>query len=224
MEFEVPSTPAGVEDAMARVGAALDALPLSSMDRGQCTVGLQEALNNALLHGNRHRPGTRIRVAVEPGDRCIEFRVADEGRGFDARRHLAYAERLAQMRDGMRGRPGGVEPRGLGIAIMHRTFAEVEFSRGGSEVRLVYRYDPRADPDRDVRRFDVRCSVQGPTFPGRIEIRPGPPGEFHWLLIVHRPPVPTRIAGACPGEPGLEAALGAIRADPRIAKMRLEIL
>ncbi len=220
MEFDVPSTEEGIEEAIALLEAFLIETTLSEMARGQCSIGLQEGVRNAHQHGNRGRPGSRIRLAALLGHESIEFRVADDGAGFDPRPYLVQAERLREFPTA-RGRPCGPEIGGLGIMMMERIFSSVDYSARGNEVRLVYRHD--ADPDRGRCRYEIHAAVLGEPVPAWLEIRPGPAGRFSWVLGLDRPPVPTRIQGSGPGEPDLARALAAIRSDRRIAKMRLAI-
>lgn len=46
-------------------------------------VALSEALNNAIIHGNRSDPALRVRYSVECLDDVIRCVVEDEGEGFD---------------------------------------------------------------------------------------------------------------------------------------------
>jgi len=66
-------------------------------------VALTEAVNNAIVHGNRHNPALLVRYSVvcrEDGVHCV---VEDEGEGFDVE---AVADPTAPenlLRDGGRG-------------------------------------------------------------------------------------------------------------------------
>ena len=89
-------------------------------------LALEEALVNAMKHGNRLAPDLSVHVAYLATPERVEIRVADEGLGFD---------------------PGGVpdptvdenleRPCGRGIMLMRCYMDEVAFSASGNEVAMV---------------------------------------------------------------------------------------
>ncbi|NJK83090.1 MAG: ATP-binding protein [Saprospiraceae bacterium] len=46
-------------------------------------VSLTEAVNNAIIHGNRRDRSKKVEVYVEKSIKDIIFRVCDQGKGFD---------------------------------------------------------------------------------------------------------------------------------------------
>ncbi len=46
-------------------------------------IALTEAVNNAITHGNREDASKFVHIDTEHKNRCITFRISDEGRGFD---------------------------------------------------------------------------------------------------------------------------------------------
>jgi serine/threonine-protein kinase RsbW len=91
-------------------------------------LAVEEALINAIKHGNRFSPDKRITVLAEVGKDAAAFTIADEGGGFD---------------------PGSVpdptadenieKPSGRGIMLMRAYMDEVAYNQRGNEVRLVKR-------------------------------------------------------------------------------------
>jgi serine/threonine-protein kinase RsbW len=61
--------------------------------RGRCPMGddqffnlviaMTEAVNNAIVHGNRLDPGRRVRYSLECRDEGVHCVIEDEGEGFD---------------------------------------------------------------------------------------------------------------------------------------------
>jgi len=94
-------------------------------------LALEEALVNAMKHGNGFDPNLSVYVWYRATPERVEIRVADEGRGFD---------------------PGGVpdptadenleRPCGRGIMLMRCYMDEVTFSREGNEVSMVKHRQP----------------------------------------------------------------------------------
>ncbi len=50
---------------------------------GNILVSLTEAVNNAMIHGNRNDSQKRVNVSVERDQEAVAVRVSDEGKGFD---------------------------------------------------------------------------------------------------------------------------------------------
>ena len=46
-------------------------------------TAVREAVSNAVIHGNKEQPGTRVDVVFELADDCIRITVTDQGDGFD---------------------------------------------------------------------------------------------------------------------------------------------
>lgn len=46
-------------------------------------TAVREAVTNAVIHGNKEQPGTRVDVVFELADECIRITVVDQGDGFD---------------------------------------------------------------------------------------------------------------------------------------------
>jgi anti-sigma regulatory factor (Ser/Thr protein kinase) len=89
-------------------------------------LALREALGNAVVHGNREDPKTKVHVRCRcrPGHE-ISIVVTDEGQGFDFER--IAGEALASDPAAEHGR---------GIRLMKAYMDDVHFERGGSEVHM----------------------------------------------------------------------------------------
>lgn len=92
---------------------------------GNMLVALTEAVNNAILHGNKSNPGKKIDVMLTSSDKKISFTVKDQGDGFDF-------ESLPDPTN-----PENIEkPHGRGVFLMRHLADTVEFEDNGSTVRL----------------------------------------------------------------------------------------
>jgi len=91
-------------------------------------LALEEALVNAMRHGNQFDPNRSVRVSYRISPDRVEIRVVDEGHGFDP----------SQVPD-----PTADEnldkPCGRGIMLMRCYMDKVEFSPRGNEVFMVKR-------------------------------------------------------------------------------------
>jgi serine/threonine-protein kinase RsbW len=98
-------------------------------------LALQEALSNAVVHGNRvdARKLVQVRCQCELG-KGVSIVVTDQGQGFDPK---AVPDPLAVERL--------EEEHGRGLHLMRLAMDEVSFGRGGSEVHM------RKGPARGLR-------------------------------------------------------------------------
>ena len=91
-------------------------------------LALEEGLNNAIRHGNGFDPHKVIEVVYDVDDRQAVITITDQGRGFDPRQvpDPTADENLEK-------------PCGRGIMLMRAYMDEVQFCRGGQQVRLIKR-------------------------------------------------------------------------------------
>jgi serine/threonine-protein kinase RsbW len=89
-------------------------------------LALREALNNAVVHGNREDPETKvhIRCRYQPGKE-LSIVVTDQGKGFDFEKVIG---------NGIATDPNSEH--GRGIQLMKTYMDDLHFERGGSEVHM----------------------------------------------------------------------------------------
>jgi serine/threonine-protein kinase RsbW len=108
-------------------------------------LALQEALNNAVVHGNRLDAHKLVHVhcRCEVGE-GISLTVSDQGQGFDAR--TVPDSVTVENLEGDHGR---------GIHLMKLAMDEVSFEQRGTEVHMCKRVarNPRADVRSDSSGF-----------------------------------------------------------------------
>jgi serine/threonine-protein kinase RsbW len=89
-------------------------------------LALREALVNAVVHGNREHPETKVHIRCRcwPGKE-ISIVVTDQGKGFDFEKtagHTVMSDPCSEQ--------------GRGIQLMKAYMDIVHFERGGSEVHM----------------------------------------------------------------------------------------
>jgi len=94
-------------------------------------LALEEAMTNAVRHGNRCDPSKRVIVRYRVGPDCIEIEIADEGPGFEPER--VPDPTLPENID---------RPNGRGIMLMRAYLDLVEYLGRGNVVRLVKHNQP----------------------------------------------------------------------------------
>lgn len=96
---------------------------------GKILISTVEAVNNAILHGNRGDRNKNVTVIVNADGNIFDVTVADEGEGFD------YSV-LPDPTD-----PGNIENlHGRGVFIMKNLSDTIEFNKAGNEVRMKFKY------------------------------------------------------------------------------------
>ena len=127
-EWVIPSDLIAARDV---VGELLDEAEAAGYTEGVCfaiRLALEEALSNAIKHGNCCDPAKKVKVCAEVDKRRASVSIADEGEGFNP----------ADVPD-----PTADEniekPSGRGIMLMRAYMDEVVYNRRGNEVRITKR-------------------------------------------------------------------------------------
>ena len=94
---------------------------------GNILIAMTESVNNAMHHGNKSNPLKNVVVNYEISDSQLTFEVADEGAGFEF-------DSLPDPTD-----PKNIEkPHGRGVFLMKNLSDHIEFSEGGSTVKMIF--------------------------------------------------------------------------------------
>ena len=93
-------------------------------------LALDEALNNAVRHGNSGNPDKQVIVEYSIDDSAVQIVITDEGGGFSPRkvRNPTLDENLDR-------------PHGRGIMLMKAYMTDVRYNKRGNRVTLVKRRD-----------------------------------------------------------------------------------
>lgn len=94
---------------------------------GNILVAVTEAVNNAIYHGNKAKPGKKIFVTFASSSKSILFKVRDEGEGFDFK-HLPDPTDPKNLE----------KPTGRGVFLMHHLADDVKYSEKGRCVSLSF--------------------------------------------------------------------------------------
>ncbi|PSR04685.1 MAG: ATP-binding protein [Bacteroidetes bacterium SW_11_45_7] len=95
---------------------------------GNILISLTEAVNNAILHGNKSDESKNVDITCKLNDNMVSFIVSDEGAGFDF-------NSLPDPTD-----PANVEKlTGRGVFLMKQLSDYVIFSNNGSTVELQFK-------------------------------------------------------------------------------------
>lgn len=94
---------------------------------GNVLIAVTEAVNNAIIHGNRNNANAQVTIATAENDAMFLFSVEDEGNGFD---YNSLPDPTA---------PENIErENGRGIFLMRNLADEVEFENNGRRVVIYF--------------------------------------------------------------------------------------
>ena len=131
-EKVLPTRLEAIRETEREVLGRLEALGYDEDHRFAVRLAFEEALVNAMRHGNRMEPSCQVRLAYRVSPERVELRITDEGKGFDS---AAVPDPTADENLN--------KPCGRGIMLMRSYMDEVSYTSAGREVRLVkYRRTP----------------------------------------------------------------------------------
>jgi len=95
---------------------------------GSILIGLTEAVNNAIIHGNGRNRTKKVQVSVKKQQNLLTCSVTDEGRGFDPNEvpDPTSPEHICECG-------------GRGVFLMKELSDEIRFVNNGSTVEMCFR-------------------------------------------------------------------------------------
>ena len=104
-----------------------DLYQISVEQYGNVLIAITEAVNNAIIHGNKNMANKKTDIEYNIDNQTITFTVFDEGTGFD----------FNDLPDPTS--PENIEkPQGRGIFLMNHLADEVNFIENGNVVQLKF--------------------------------------------------------------------------------------
>jgi serine/threonine-protein kinase RsbW len=114
-----------VEDA---IDAIMNEIGISHENYGKIMVSTLEAVNNAILHGNKSDLIKMVDVEIAYRDNKLKIKITDEGNGF-------IPEKVPDPTT-----PQNIESAdGRGIFLMSRLADKVKFSKKGNAVTMTFK-------------------------------------------------------------------------------------
>lgn len=104
-------------------------LGISDEVYGKILISTVEAVNNAILHGNKGIETKTVKVDFIPDGTVFEVTVTDQGEGFDYN-HLPDPTDPANI-ENLHGR---------GVFIMRSLADNIEYNPSGNQVRMKFKY------------------------------------------------------------------------------------
>jgi len=131
LSFTIPSDFDAGRDVQKRILADIQKKGFRGQSFFAINLALEEALTNAIKHGNRLDPRKKVRVEAKVTPKRVEIMVEDEGPGFD-RGNVADPTSEENLE----------KCSGRGILLMEAYMSRVTWDRGGRRVRMVKVNEP----------------------------------------------------------------------------------
>ena len=95
---------------------------------GNVLVSVTEAVNNAIVHGNKEDKNKKVRLGIKQNKKSVRFIVEDEGMGFD---HNTLPDPT---------NPKNIEKvKGRGIFLIKSLSDKATFKQGGRVVEMLFK-------------------------------------------------------------------------------------
>ena len=124
-EIQIPSEAEAGQKAGQRIIELLERLDFPVKDVWGVRLALEEALANAIKHGNRMDAQKSVRIACQVSLEKVRIEIEDEGSGFDWN-HLPDPTDLENLE----------KPCGRGVMLMRAFLNVVEYNEQGNKVIL----------------------------------------------------------------------------------------
>jgi serine/threonine-protein kinase RsbW len=139
LRFEIPSELSRVSRILAQVQKELQRKHYSENTLFAIRLALEEALVNAIKHGNCQDHNKKVRVEVHVSPSQVQIAVEDEGCGFDRKR--IPDPRLEENLTKCGGR---------GLLLIEAYMSKVKWSHGGRRLEMMKNNEPDLLPRRST--------------------------------------------------------------------------
>ncbi|HET6527423.1 MAG TPA: ATP-binding protein [Balneolaceae bacterium] len=99
-------------------------------DFSRILLVLTEAVNNAIIHGNRQNPNKKVFVDASLSDEVLKITIRDEGEGFDPDSLADPLKEENLLKEG-----------GRGVYLIKHYTDDHQFSKNGTELMISFSLD-----------------------------------------------------------------------------------
>ena len=127
MKINIPSKIENLTEIERLIDSISESVNISSDIYANILVGVTEAANNAIIHGNDLDSSKQVEISYEVHEKFLIFIITDEGEGFDY-----FAVQIPTL-------PENIEKEaGRGLFLMNCLSDEVVYNDKGNEVSLKF--------------------------------------------------------------------------------------
>ena len=127
MKIKIPSITDNVSVVESFIDNLKDKISLSDNIYGNILISVTEAVNNAIVHGNKEDKAKKVELYLKQSKKSISFIIKDEGPGFDESKIPDPTS--PKNLDNLKGR---------GVFLIKNLTDNVKFRKKGSEIELVF--------------------------------------------------------------------------------------
>jgi serine/threonine-protein kinase RsbW len=128
IRMTLPSNPKSIGRVEGFIKKIHKKIPLDEIQMHKLMVSLTEAVNNAIMHGNKSNPAKKVKVECDCQPEFLVITIADQGRGFKLEevKNPLHEENLLRTS-------------GRGIFLMRTLMDKVDYEiqKSGATVRLM---------------------------------------------------------------------------------------
>jgi len=136
--FKMPSELKHLDGVLDYLNERMLRLGIVSADDSEVLIALDEAIVNAIKHGNKCDPRKAVHIVAEFSAEGVRFTVADEGAGFE-RENVPDPTEPCRL----------LEPNGRGLLLINHIMDEVRFNQCGNRLEMFKR--PASKPESQVQ-------------------------------------------------------------------------
>ena len=126
-KLEIKSDVSNISEVEKLIDLVCEDLKLDEDNYGNILIAVTEAVNNAIIHGNKNNPTKDVLITVDKITKEVVFSITDHGGGFD---YTNLPDPTA---------PENLEkPDGRGIFLMKNLSDKVEFFNEGRKVSITF--------------------------------------------------------------------------------------
>jgi len=126
--FKMPSELRHLDGVLDYLNERMLRLGIVNTDDSEVLIALDEAIVNAIKHGNKCDPRKAVHIVAEFSVEGVRFIVADEGTGFD-RENVPDPTEPCRL----------LEPSGRGLLLINHIMDEVRFNHCGNRLEMFKR-------------------------------------------------------------------------------------
>lgn len=127
--LKITSNPNNISEVEGYLQELMRELDINNNRYPDILISLTEAVNNAIIHGNKKDERKTVRIACKSNENGVAFRVSDEGCGFD---HNAIPDPTSPEKIECCG--------GRGVLIMNALADELCYRDNGRTVEMYFKY------------------------------------------------------------------------------------
>ena len=125
------SYPQNVQELFEKVVETAGLPKLNADERFAMEISFVEAVNNAMIHGNKRSADKNVRIDFSYEDGIFELTITDQGAGF------SFNDVPNPVEDNNLTKEGG-----RGVLLMDNYMDKVEYNAKGNQVRMMKKIEP----------------------------------------------------------------------------------